>query len=134
MTDDIDSNNIIPLIQPSEHQDTDVLATIPTDNKTAQQRRCTHPQTQISDTNRTLQCLTCGCYLDPFDYILSKSRIGLSVIGEINELYSKRTKLRESIANIEREEKSAKARLRSAKSAILFAENDLKNISINTNL
>lgn len=133
MTDGIDSNNIIPLIQPSEHQDTGVLATIPTDNKTAQQRRCTHPQTEISDTNRTLQCLTCGCYLDPFDYILSKSSFGLSVVGEINELYAKRAKLRESVANIEREEKNAKARLRSAKSAILFTENDLKNISTNTN-
>lgn len=67
MTDDVDSNNIIALIQPSERQDTDVLATIPTDNKTAQQRRCIHPQTEISDTNRNLKCLTCGCYLDPFE-------------------------------------------------------------------
>lgn len=133
MTEETDSNNVIPLIQPNDHEDTSALATIPIDNKTGQQRRCTHPQTQISDTNRTLQCLTCGCYLDPFDYILSKSRLGLSVVGEINGLYSKRTKLRESVANIEREEKNAKTRPRAAKSAILFAENDLKNISTNTN-
>lgn len=38
MTGHIDSNNVIPLIRPSEHQDTEVLATIPTDNRTEQQR------------------------------------------------------------------------------------------------
>lgn len=46
---------------------------------------------------------------------------------EIQQLYDRRDELRESVANLEREEKNAKARLRSARTSILFAENDLKN-------
>lgn len=46
---------------------------------------------------------------------------------EIQQLYNRRDELREAVANLEREEKNAKARLRSARTSILFAENDLKN-------
>lgn len=46
---------------------------------------------------------------------------------EIQQLHNRRDELREAVANLEREEKNAKARLRSARTSILFAENDLKN-------
>ncbi len=46
---------------------------------------------------------------------------------EIQQLHNRRDELREAVASLEREEKNAKARLRSTRTAILFAENDLKN-------
>ncbi|ENZ0267772.1 hypothetical protein ACGABA_005357, partial [Escherichia coli] len=51
----------------------------------------------------------------------------------IKSLYAKRDALREAVAKLEREEKNAKARLRAARTAILYAENDLKNIEQEVN-
>ncbi len=46
---------------------------------------------------------------------------------------AKRDALREAVEKLEREEKNAKARLRAARTAILYAENDLKNIEQEVN-
>lgn len=54
-------------------------------------------------------------------------------MSEIKSLYAKRDALREAVAKLEREEKNAKARLRAARTAILYAENDLKNIEQEVN-
>ncbi|ENC7540365.1 hypothetical protein ABK178_004937, partial [Salmonella enterica subsp. enterica serovar Brandenburg] len=69
----------------------------------------------------------CGLALDPFGLILDRARNGENIVSEIKSLYARRDALRESVAKLEREEKNAKARLRAARTAILFAENDLKN-------
>jgi septal ring factor EnvC (AmiA/AmiB activator) len=66
--------------------------------------------------------------LDPFEVILDRARNGENIVSEIKSLYAKQDELRQAVANLEREEKKAKARLRSARTSILFAENDLKNI------
>lgn len=123
---DDNSDNIIQLVQPKREEER-LLDIVVTDNKTATQKHCPHHLCQISEANRTLLCQQCGAYLDPFELILSRSRNGENIVRDIKKLYMRRDELRESVASLEREEKNAKARLRSARTAILFAENDLKN-------
>ncbi|EIH0466463.1 hypothetical protein DDM29_000136 [Escherichia coli] len=120
-------DNVVQLVQPKPEEETPLSVAI-SNEKTYQQKRCTHPNTEICETDRTFQCLTCGAYIDPFEYVLSCAKDSRHVVKEISELRARRTELRESVANLEREEKNAKARLRSARTSILFAENDLKNV------
>lgn len=75
----------------------------------------------------------CGLALDPFELVLDRARNGENIVSEIKSLYTKRDALREAVAKLEREEKNAKARLRAARAAILYAENDLKNIEQEVN-
>ena len=70
--------------------------------------------------------------LDPFEVILDRARNGENIVFEIKSLHAKRDELRKAVANLEREERNAKARLRSARTSILFAENDLKNVEQGT--
>lgn len=123
---DDNSDNVIHLVQPKLEEEKLLNVSI-TDRKSTRQKYCKHSQTQISEVNRTLICLQCGSMLDPFDVILERARNAENIVFEIKRLYAKREDLRESVANLEREEKNAKARLRSARTSILFAENDLKN-------
>lgn len=125
MSDETD-NNIVQLVQPKRDEEK-LLNVVITDKKSTGQKYCKHNQTQISEANRTLICRQCGSMLDPFEVILDRARSGENIVSEIKSLYAKRDELRESVANLEREEKNAKARLRSTKTSILFAENDLKN-------
>lgn len=120
------NDNVIHLVQPKSDEEKLLNVSI-TDRRSAGQKYCKHSQTQISEVNRTLVCLQCGSMLDPFDVILDRARNGENIVFEIKRLYAKREELRESVSNLEREEKNAKARLRSARTSILFAENDLKN-------
>ena len=83
--------------------------------------------------NRTITCKRCGLALDPFELVLDRARNGENIVTEIKSLYAKRDALREAVAKLEREEKNAKARLRAARTAILYAENDLKNIEQEVN-
>lgn len=71
--------------------------------------------------------------LEPFELVLDRARNGENIVSEIKSLYTKRDALREAVAKLEREEKNAKARLRAARAAILYAENDLKNIEQEVN-
>lgn len=119
-------DNVVQLVQPKPEEEIPLSVAISSE-KTYMQKRCTHPNTEICETDRTFQCLTCGLYIDPFEYVLSCATDARHVVREITDLRARRTELRESVANLEREEKNAKARLRSARTSILFAENDLKN-------
>lgn len=123
---DKDSDNVITLVQPKSEEEK-LLNVVITDRKNTGQKYCKHNQTQISEANRTLICRQCGSMLDPFEVILDRARNGENIVSEIKSLYAKRDELRQAVANLEREEKNAKARLRSARTSILFAENDLKN-------
>lgn len=126
MSDETDSN-IVQLVQPKRDEEK-LLDIVVTNNKTASQKHCKHLQTQVSEVDRTVLCLQCGSMLDPFEVILDRAKSGGQIIREIHLLYQRRDELRESVANLEREEKNTKARLRAAKTAILYAENDLKNV------
>lgn len=121
-----ESGNIIQLIQPKRDEEK-LLNTTVTDSKDYTQRRCKHRAIKISERERLITCLQCGCAVDPFEYVLRCAMDGEAVVSEISQLHSRRDGLREAVANLEREEKNAKARLRSARTSILFAENDLKN-------
>lgn len=123
---DKDSDNVITLVQPKSEEEK-LLNVVITERKSIGQKYCKHSQTQISEANRTLTCRQCGSILDPFEVILDRARNGENIVFEIKALYAKRDELREAVANLEREEKNAKARLRSARTSILYAENDLKN-------
>lgn len=120
------SDNVIQLVQPKSEEEK-LLNVVVTDRKSTGQKYCKHSQTQISEASRTLVCRQCGSMLDPFEVILDRARNAENIVLEIKSLYAKRDELRESVANLEREEKNAKSRLRSARTSILFAENDLKN-------
>lgn len=122
-----ETENVITLVQPKPKDD-DPLSMVIAGEKTYEQKRCPHPRTEVCETDRTFQCLTCGAYIDPFEYLLSCALDARHVVKEIKELRFHRDKLRESVANLEREEKNAKARLRTARTSIIFAENDLKNV------
>ncbi len=120
------SDNVVQLVQPKSEEEK-LLNVVISDKKSSGQKYCKHNQTQISEANRTLVCRQCGSILDPFEVILDRARNGENIVLEIKSLYARRDELREAVANLEREEKNAKARLRSARTSILFAENDLKN-------
>lgn len=123
---DNNGDNIIHLVQPKSEEEKLLNVSI-IDRKSTGQKYCKHSQAQISEVNRTLVCLQCGSMLDPFDVILERARNAENIVFEIKRLYAKREELRQSVANLEREEKNAKARLRATRTAILYAENDLKN-------
>ncbi|EBX0576111.1 hypothetical protein ACP3WT_23045 [Salmonella enterica] len=123
---DDNSDNVIQLLQPKSEEE-GLLNVVITDRKSGEQKCCQHIRTTISEVNRTIICNRCGLALDPFGLILDRARNGENIVSEIKSLYARRDALRESVAKLEREEKNAKARLRAARTAILFAENDLKN-------
>nr|EDZ9938210.1 hypothetical protein [Salmonella enterica subsp. enterica serovar Nessziona] len=123
---DDNSDNVIQLLQPKSEEE-GLLNVVITDRKSGEQKCCQHIRTTISEVNRTITCKRCGLALDPFELVLDRARNGENIVSEIKSLYARRDALRESVAKLEREEKNAKARLRAARTAILFAENDLKN-------
>ncbi|EAA7255167.1 hypothetical protein DPU22_20275 [Salmonella enterica subsp. enterica serovar Newport] len=123
---DDNSDNVIQLVQPKSEEE-GLLNVVITDRKSGEQKCCQHIRTTISEVNRTITCKRCGLALDPFELVLDRARNGENIVSEIKSLYARRDALRESVAKLEREEKNAKARLRAARTAILFAENDLKN-------
>lgn len=123
--DDV-SDNIIPLIQP-KREEAKLLNVTVTDRKEYVQQRCKHRAIEVCETDRVIRCTRCGIVVDAFEHILQVATDGEHVVTEIEQLHRRRDELRESVANLEREEKNAKARLRSARTSILFAENDLKN-------
>ncbi|HGE7088516.1 TPA: hypothetical protein ACGB3K_005258 [Klebsiella aerogenes] len=123
---DNESDNVITLVQPKRDEEKLLNITV-TDRKDYMQQRCKHRAVEVDEQHRLIKCLQCGCAVDPFQYVLQSAIDGEAVVTEIAKLHLRRDELREAVANLEREEKNAKARLRSARTAILFAENDLKN-------
>lgn len=124
-------DNIVPLVQPRRDEEK-LLNIIVTDRKEYAQKRCKHGAVIVEEAERVLRCTQCGIVLDPFEYILACAYNGEMVVTEIAKLHERRDELREAVANLEREERNAKARLRSARTSILFAENDLKNVEQET--
>lgn len=120
-------DNIIPLVQPKRDEEK-LLNTTVTERKEYSQQRCKHRAIEVDEQHRFIKCLQCGCAVDPFLYVLQCAIDGEAVVKEIEQLHLRRDDLRESVASLEREEKNAKARLRAARTSILFAENDLKTV------
>lgn len=123
---DKDSDNVITLVQPKRDEEK-LLNIIVTDRKDYSQQCCKHRAVEVDEQHRLIECLQCGCAVDPFQYVLQCATDGEAVVREIQQLHNRRDELREAVSNLEREEKNAKARLRSARTSILYAENDLKN-------
>lgn len=123
---DKDSDNVITLVQPKRDEDK-LLNTTVIDRKDYRQQHCKHRAVEVDEQGRMIKCLQCGCAVDPFEYVLRCADDGEAVVKEIKQLHHRRDELREAVSNLEREEKNAKARLRSARTSILYAENDLKN-------
>lgn len=122
-----DNNKIIKLVRP-EPNEKDLLNVQVENEKTYQQKRCPHSHTVVNEPRRSFYCEVCESELDPFEYILDCAKKARNVVTEIMQLRQRAAELRTSVANLEREEKNAKARLRAARTSILFAENDLKNV------
>ncbi|EGO8354431.1 hypothetical protein E0V34_21340 [Escherichia coli] len=127
-----ETDNVITLVQPKRDEEKLLNITV-TDRKNYIQQRCKHRAVEVHEPDRVILCLQCGCAVDPFQYVLQCANDGEAVVKEIKQLHNRRDQLRESVANLEREEKNAKARLRAARTAILYAENDLKNIEQEVN-
>ncbi|HBA9513484.1 TPA: hypothetical protein J1413_004854 [Escherichia coli] len=127
-----ESDNVINLVQPKRDEEKLLNITV-TDRKNYEQQNCKHRAVEVHEQDRVILCLQCGCVVDPFQYILQCANNGEAVVREIKQLYHRRDQLRESVASLEREEKNTKARLRAARTAILYAENDLKNIEQEVN-
>lgn len=120
------NNNVIPLVQPKRDEEK-LLNVAVTERKEYGQSRCKHRAIEVEERERIIRCLQCGCAVDPFEYVLKCAIDGEAIVTEITQLSQQRDALRVAVGNLEREEKNAKARLRSTKTSILFAENDLKN-------
>ncbi|PJI56416.1 hypothetical protein [Escherichia coli] len=127
-----ESDKVITLVQPKRDEGKLLNITV-TDRKNYIQQSCKHRAVEVHEQDRVILCLQCGCVVDPFQYILQCANDGEAVVREIKQLHNRRDQLRESVASLEREEKNAKARLRAARTAILYAENDLKNIEQEVN-
>ncbi|EBW4414451.1 hypothetical protein C3A78_14225 [Salmonella enterica subsp. enterica serovar Poona] len=122
-----EENKIVQLVHPDA--DEKQLLNVQIENeKTYRQKTCPHYRVRISEVERSFYCSVCNTELDPFEYLLQCARDARHVVTEIETLRQRAGELRTSVANLEREEKNAKARLRSARTAILYAENDLKNV------
>lgn len=120
-------DNIVPLVQPRRDEER-LLNIVVTDRKEYAQKHCKHKGVIVEEAERVLRCAYCNTVIDPFEHILACAYDGEMVVTEITKLHERRDELREAVANLEREEKNAKSRLRSARTSILFAENDLKNV------
>lgn len=120
-------DNIVPLVQ-SRCDEEKLLNIIVTERKEYAQKHCKHGAVIVEEAERVLRCTQCGIVLDPFEHILACAYNGEMVVAEIAKLHKRRNELHEAVANLEREERNAKARLRSTRTSILFAENDLKNV------
>ena len=116
-----DNDNVIEFVKPSEKEHEKMLA-LRISQQIPKYPRCPHSETEIDEVNRTLQCKQCNVYLDVFDWVMSKAKLGESVLGDIDKLYAERTALREKVENLLKEEKNVKARLRTAKTRLLFEE------------
>ncbi|HAX5209033.1 TPA: hypothetical protein JZG45_003884 [Escherichia coli] len=127
-----EGDNVISLVQPGRDEEKLLNITV-TDRKDYRQQSCKHRAIEVHEQDRVMLCLQCGCVVDPFQYVLRCANDGEAVVREIKQLHNKRDQLRESVASLEREEKNTKARLRAARTAILYAENDLKNIEQKVN-
>ncbi|HCX5071764.1 TPA: hypothetical protein OZT93_000923 [Escherichia coli] len=127
-----ESDNVISLVQPKRNEEKLLNITV-TDRKNYIQHSCKHRVIEVCETDRVVRCTKCGCVIDPFEHILQVATDGEHIVTEIEQLHRRRDELRESVANLEREEKNTKARLRAARTAILYAENDLKNIEQEVN-
>ncbi|EEH6229431.1 TPA: hypothetical protein P7Q51_004190 [Escherichia coli] len=127
-----ESDNVITLVQPKRNEEKLLNITV-TDRKNHIQHSCKHRAIEVCETDRVVRCTKCGCVIDPFEHILQVATDGEHIVTEIEQLHRRRDELRESVANLEREEKNTKARLRAARTAILYAENDLKNIEQEVN-
>ncbi|EPD5103525.1 hypothetical protein ACT0H1_004779 [Escherichia coli] len=127
-----ESDNVIYLVQPKRNEEKLLNITV-TDRKNYIQHSCKHRAIEVCETDRVVRCTKCGCVIDPFEHILQVATDGEHIVTEIEQLHRRRDELRESVANLEREEKNTKARLRAARTAILYAENDLKNIEQEVN-
>ena len=121
-----DDGKIVTLVQPKADERS-LLNIVAVNPKTYSQKSCKHAL-EIDEQDRTIQCSRCKVFVEPFEYILKCATDAEHVVRELEELHRRRKELRESVANLEREEKNAKARLRAARTAILYAENDCKNV------
>ncbi|EEU1248802.1 hypothetical protein [Escherichia coli] len=127
-----EGDNIITLVQPKRDEEKLLNITV-TGRKNYTQQSCKHRAIEVHEQDHVILCLQCGCVVDPFQYVLRCANDGEAVVREIRQLHNRRDQLRESVASLEREEKNTKARLRAARTAILYAENDLKNIEQKVN-
>lgn len=91
--------------------------------KNRQQAQCKHHSLVVDEENRAVECNDCGCVVDAFDVLLARANNGESVVRQISQLLEQRDELRKSVDGLLREEKNTKARLRSARTDLLFIEN-----------
>ncbi|MEY0288091.1 hypothetical protein AB7303_03590 [Providencia rettgeri] len=116
-----ENDNVIQFKMPS-----DAIPTIDTEvrgRKNRQQMYCKHHSLVIDEEHRTVECNDCGCVVDAFDVLLARANNAESVIRGMSELLNKRDELRKSVDGLLREEKNTKARLRSARTDLMFIEN-----------
>lgn len=114
-------NNVVSFTKPSETEHENML-TLRISGEIPKYPKCKHGATEIDETNRTLKCKKCGVYLDVFDWVMDKVKLGQSIVGDINGLYRERDSLRQRVESLQKEERNVKARLRTAKTRLLFEE------------
>ncbi|MEY0558037.1 hypothetical protein AB7334_18040 [Providencia rettgeri] len=91
--------------------------------KDYEQTRCHHGAIVIDEQYRLVECEQCNCVIDPFELLLRRAKDAEAVIREIADLGKRRDELRKSVDGLLKEEKNTKARLRSARTDLMFIEN-----------
>lgn len=72
---------------------------------------CLHRQKMVDRRKRTVECTSCGAFLDPLDALADVAADGSNLLWARREL----ARINKRIAELKEEEKRVKARLRRAK-------------------
>ena len=105
-----------------------VLSTVVEDKKSRPQEICRHHGVTINEQYRQVTCKHCNCVVDAFDVLLSRAKDAEHVVREIGDLRQKREEIRKSVDELLKAEKNTKARLRSARTDLLFTENKMAQL------
>lgn len=93
------------------------------EKKDYRQAKCRHYSIIINEQYRTVKCKDCGCIVDAFDVFLMRADDAEHIVREVLALTEQRDALRKSVDGLLKEEKNTKARLRSARTDLMFIEN-----------
>lgn len=77
-----------------------------------------HRRAGVHEPTRRLVCRDCGAELDPFDFLAELARDRERIHGAIRRLKGRREWLEGRVADLERLERNAKARLRTVRRAL----------------
>ncbi|MFT4271839.1 MAG: hypothetical protein QM578_12575 [Pantoea sp.] len=75
---------------------------------------CNHGNVLVDEHSRGLTCRRCGAVVDPFDWILTRTKFESQVDWQLKELRQEIKDHREGLEKLKREETNCRARIKTA--------------------